>query len=316
MAAQMTRYENIPGRVFADLPFDPEFGLDLREQPKWDVPEKIIVKAALVGTPIKRTTNPHQPYTTDEIRKEAIGCIEAGATSIHFHPREDDGSVVLDPERYLDKLRRIIEPIKETYGDKVIIDGCTATLAFPGEAALIKSGLFEEAPVNCYSVAPRRLVEAEAQIMQENGVKPQIATYCDGDIDRAKRWLIDADLVEKPLYWIIVPAYITGCTPMPNPIAMAQSLIWQVSRIREIDSESVIMVCMSGRPSSYLSTQAMLLGLHVRVGMEDSIYRWPHKEDLIDSNATVVAGTIRICEALGRQVATADEHRGLVGLKK
>ncbi len=103
---------------------------------------------------------------------------------------------------------------------------------------------------------------------------------------------------------------------MPNPIAMAQSLIWQVSRIREIDSGSVIMVCMSGRPSSYLSTQAMLLGLHVRVGMEDSIFRWPHKEDLIDSNATVVADTIRICEALGRQVATADEHRKLVGLKK
>ncbi len=195
----MAQYEDIPGRVFADLPFDPEFGLDLREQPKWDVPEKIIVKAALVGSPIKRTTNPHQPYTTDEIRKESIGCIEAGATSIHFHPREDDGSVVLDPERYLDKLRRIIEPIKETYGDRIIIDGCTATLAFPGEAALIKSGLFEEAPVNCYSVAPRRLVEAQAQIMQENGVKPQIATYCDGDIDRAKRWLIDAGLVEKPL---------------------------------------------------------------------------------------------------------------------
>jgi 3-keto-5-aminohexanoate cleavage enzyme len=312
----MAQYEDVPGRVIADLPFDPEFGLDLREQPRWHIPEKLLLKAALVGTPIKRTTNPHHPYTVEEIRNEAIKCIETGATSIHFHPREDDGSVVLDPERYLDKLRRIIEPLKETYGDRVIIDGCTATLPFPGEAALIKSGLFEEAPVNAYSIAPRRLVEAEAQLMREYGVKPQIAIYCDGDLDRARRWLIEPGLVEKPLYWIIVPAYIIGCTPMPNPIAMTQALIWLVSRIREIDSESVIMVCMSGRPSSYLSTQAMLLGLHVRVGMEDSIYRWPHRDDLIDSNATVVADTVRICEALGRNIATADEHRRLVGEKK
>ena len=57
----MAQYEDVPGRVIADLPFDPEFGLDLREQPRWNIPEKILLKAALVGTPIKRTTNPHHP---------------------------------------------------------------------------------------------------------------------------------------------------------------------------------------------------------------------------------------------------------------
>ena len=73
---------------------------------------------------------------------------------------------------------------------------------------------------------------------------------------------------------------------------------------------------MSGRPSFYLGTMAMLLGLHVRVGMEDTYFKWPHKDDIIDRSATVVADTIRLAYILGRRPATADEYRALVNLPK
>jgi len=310
----VTQYHDIPIRVYPEPRWDPELGLDLTTQPKWSIPDIIVVEAAVVGNPIKRATNPYQPYTPDEIRKEAMQCIDAGAISVHIHPRTDEGNVVTDTDEYLQKLHNIIDPIKEKYGDKVVIDGCALLPTFEGEATLIKSGLFEVSPVNAYYNSPSKLLQAETRMMQESGVKPQIAIYSDGDLDRAKRWLIDTGVAEKPLYWIILPSYLPGGTPMPNEFAMAEGLIWQVRRIREIDPESVIVVCMSGRASCYLTTMAMLLGLHIRVGMEDSCFRWPHKDDVIDSNAKVVTDTITIANALGRRVATANEFRTLIGL--
>ena len=59
---------------------------------------------------------------------------------------------------------------------------------------------------------------------------------------------------------------------------------------------------------------AMLLGLHVRVGMEDTYFRWPHKDDVIESNAKVVVDTIAMARLLGRRPATANEYRSLIGL--
>lgn len=309
-----TQYPEMPKRLSAEPPWDFEFGLDLTTQPKWNIPEIVVIEAAIVGHPIKRTTNPYHPYTPDEIRKEAMECIDAGAAAVHLHVRTAEGNVEYDADEYIKKLRLIIDPIREKYGYNVVIDGCDLLPTFEDEVALIETGLFEVSPVNAFFRSPSKLLQAETRMMQENGVKPQIAIYADGDLDRAKKWLIDTDVPEKPLYWIYLPSYTTGGTPMPNEFAMVESLMWQVRRIREIDPASVIMVCSAGRASSYLSTMAMLMGLHVRVGMEDTIYRWPHKDDIIDSNAKVIADTVTIAKALGRRPATANEHRALLGL--
>ena len=304
----------MPTRQAAEPPWNVEFGLDLTRQPKWNIPELVVIEAAIVGHPIKRTTNPHHPYTPDEIRKEAMECIDAGAVAVHLHPRTDEGDPINDPDEYIGKMRRIIEPIREKYGDRVVIDGCDLLSTFEAEEELIKTGLLETSPVNAFYRSPSKLLQAETRMMQKHGVKPQIALYSDGDLDRAMQWLIETNIPEKPLYWIYLPSYLMGGTPLPNEFAMVESLMWQVRRIREIDPGSIIMVCGSGRASSYLTNMAMLLGLHVRVGMEDSIYRWPHRDDLIDSNANVVSETIKIAKALGRRPATANEFRALLGL--
>jgi len=310
----MTQFVGIPTRYRSEDRLDPAIGLDLTVQRKWNIPDKVVIKAAVVGAPIKRAMNPNHPYTPDEIRREAMECIDAGAISIHIHPRTDEGNVPSDKDEYIRRLHLIIDPIKKKYGDRVIVDGCTLLRTLEDETELIKSGLVEISPVNAFWASPRKLMQAEAQVMQENGVKPEIAIYCDGDLDRANRWLIEPGIITKPLYWLLLPSYGIGGTPMANEFAMAESLIWQVRQIRQIDPESVIMVCMAGRASSYLTTMAMLLGLHVRVGMEDTCFKWPHKDDRIGSNAEVVGQTMTIAKLLGRRPATANEYRALIGL--
>jgi 3-keto-5-aminohexanoate cleavage enzyme len=194
------------------------------------------------------------------------------------------------------------------------MDGCTLLGTFEAEEELIKEDLIEISPVNAFWMEPKKLLQAEAQMMQENGVKPEMAIYSDGDLDRAKAWLVNTGIVKKPLVWLLLPSYWLGCTPIANEFAAIESLMWQVRHIRQVDPESVIMVCMAGRASSYLTAMAMLLGLHVRIGKEDTCYRWPHKDDLIKSNAEVVKDIISLANILGRKVATANEYRSLMGL--
>jgi 3-keto-5-aminohexanoate cleavage enzyme len=95
---------------------------------------------------------------------------------------------------------------------------------------------------------------------------------------------------------------------------MAEYLMLHVRQIRHIDPESRIMVCMAGRPSSYLTTMAIILGLDVRVGMEDTIFRWPHKNDLIANDVSAFTSTVTIANNLGRRLATANEYRAKLGI--
>jgi len=62
--------------------------------------------------------------------------------------------------------------------------------------------------------------------------------------------------------------------------------------------------------------EGILTGLgHVRAGMEDGIYLYPHKDDLIKSSAETVTKVRRIAEELGREIATPKEARQILGLK-
>ena len=110
MSAKFTDIPAMP--VFYDR-WDPEIGLNLDGQPKWHIPDTIVVKCAVVGGPIKRAKNPNHPYTPDEIREESMKCIEAGACCVHIHTRTDDGDNVADLDENIRKFHLIIDPIKE-----------------------------------------------------------------------------------------------------------------------------------------------------------------------------------------------------------
>ena len=95
---------------------------------------------------------------------------------------------------------------------------------------------------------------------------------------------------------------------------MMTELIQIVDRIREIDETSFIQVCAAGRAGHYLATTAMMMGLHVRVGTEDTAYRFPHRDDLLDGNLEMVERAKVTAESLGRRLATAAEYREMLGL--
>lgn len=185
----------------------------------------------------------------------------------------------------------------------------------------IFAGLFDIAPViphvgnlgDTVRVTPIPTMRAQAESMIEMGVKPEIAVHDTCSLDNAYRYLIAPGVLQRPLCWLILPA-LPGIFYMPNPMAMMEGLTLLVRRIREIDTDSVITVCAAGRAGLYLATSAIMLGLHVRVGMEDLIYRYPNSNELVQSNGQLIRAVVEIAQNLGRRPATAAEFRRIAGI--
>ena len=182
--------------------------------------------------------------------------------------------------------------------------------------ASVLGGLVETAPVP--PGRPRQWVQGVAELMEERNCRPEICVHSLGEVELAYRLLIKPAIVRKPYAWqILVNVPSIGSRMhdwMPHPRAMAETLLTMVNRIREIDPDAFILVCQSGRASIYLSTYAMLLGLHVRLGTEDTMWRWPHRDEIIASNQQVVRDHVALAQLLGRRAATGDEYRALIGL--
>lgn len=293
--------------------------VDLLEEPRWNLDRPLAIKAAITGAFFSRNNNPDQPYSPDEIAEEAVESVQAGACGVHIHVRNADGIPIGKVSAY----EETVGLIRKELGEDVVIDGCTVFKTIEKAREVIESGLFETSPVNTTAciignsilAIPPRYQQAHAELLRRARIKTQIAVYTNGDIDSAVRYLIRPGLVEPPFLWIIVPA-LPGCFPAPDGLTMAQNLVSAVGQIRAVSpGDSIIEVCAAGRASSYLTALAMVIGVDcVRVGKEDTIYRWPHRDDIIDRNATAVRDASDMATALGRELATAADFRRLLRL--
>jgi 3-keto-5-aminohexanoate cleavage enzyme len=299
-------------------PFTSRFA-DVAPMPRWDVPRKVFISTTITGAFFSKRSNPNHPITPDEIRRSAEACIQAGAPNIHIHVRDDRGYNVLD----IDRFREVIAPLRAKYPE-VTFDGCLVAVNDEESAAMepaMDTMLFDALPVNTTSICcgdsmfvkvPHVIIK-KAQLVESRGLKPLISVYTDGDIDNARRFLIDSGVVNRPLSWLVLPG-LPGCSPMHNPRQMVEGLMRMTQAIRDIDPDSFITVCAAGRASTYLATMAMLLGLHVRIGMEDTVWKWPHRDDLLESNADHFRQIKGIAESLGRELMTAAEYRAATGM--
>lgn len=295
-------------------------------QPAWNIPDKIIVSTAVVGGFFNRTSNPNHPLSVDEIYESAREVCKVGAPVLHLHVRNDEGYNVLDPKR----LKYVINKIKDEFPD-VCIDMCLVPMdnsQWEAFEEMLESGLVESSPVNACTAYcgdflltkyPHAMITKAARL-REAGVRTRIAVYTDGDIDNADRWLIKPGLIPTskdgtPTYWGVLPA-LPGGSPMNNPQAMVEGFMHLRNRILEIDPGAIIQVCASGRASTYLATMSILMGHHLRVGMEDTPWRWPHKDVKIKNNADCFLQYKELCGLLGREIVTPDEYRKILGMKK
>lgn len=138
--------------------------------------------------------------------------------------------------------------------------------------------------------------------MQELGVKPEFEIFERGMIDNAMK-LVKKGLVDGHMHFDFVLGVPGACPGSP------EDLMYMVNKI---PAGSTWTVAGIGRHETPLATMGVLLGGHVRVGFEDNIYY--SKGVKAKSNAELVERVVRIAKELGREVATPDEAREILGL--
>jgi 3-keto-5-aminohexanoate cleavage enzyme len=268
--------------------------------------EKLIITAALTGAEVTKEQQPNLPVTPDEIAEAAYECYKAGASIVHIHARDGEGN----PTQDYDVYKEIKEKIEAKCN--IIVQPSTggATWHTPDERLQPVDLKPEMATLSCgtCNFGPEVFMNTEEYMekfaikMLENGVKPEFEIFERGMIENAKR-LLKKGLVKAPMHFDFVLG-VPGASP-GNP----EDLMYMADKLPEGSTWTVAGV---GRFETPLSMLAIILGGHVRVGFEDNIFY--SKGVLAKTNAELVERIVRISKEVGREVATADEARAILGL--
>jgi 3-keto-5-aminohexanoate cleavage enzyme len=270
--------------------------------------EKLIITAAISGAEVTKELNPAVPYTVEEIGQEAYKAYKAGASIIHLHVREDDGT----PTQSKDRFKLCIDEIKRLCPDVIIQPSTGGAVGMSNEERLQPVELLPEmATLDCGTcnfggddifVNTESAIKVFGETMIKLGIKPEVEVFDKGMIDMAIR-LNKKGYIKSPMHFNFVLGVNGGISAEPRDLVfMAES----------IPAGSSFTVSGIGRSAFSMAAMSIIMGGHVRVGFEDNVYL--SKGVLAESNGELVEKVVRLAKELGREVATPQEARAILGL--
>jgi 3-keto-5-aminohexanoate cleavage enzyme len=271
--------------------------------------DKLIITCAPVGAETMKSDNPAHPYGPEEIAIAAIGAVRAGASIIHLHVREDDGTPSQSPTLFAEAIRHITDEV-----DCVIqISTGGAITATEDERLLPVRDMIPPPEMASCTMGtvnfgdgvfwnPPALIRSFLAEFKKRGIRAELEIFESGHLAFAMR-LIREGLLEGPQHFdfvLGVPGAMSGHPK--NLFHLVESLppthTWTVAGV--------------GSAELTLGTMAIALGGHVRVGFEDNVFY--RKGELARSNAQLVERIARIGKELNRPAATPAEAREILGL--
>ena len=274
--------------------------------------DKLIITAAICGAEVTKEQNPAVPYTVEEIVREAKSAVDAGAAIVHLHVREDDGT----PTQSHVRFQECEEAIYKVCPDVILIPSTGGAVGMSPEERLDSTNttpIPEMATLDCGTCNfgdeifdnTMPTMRAFGKRMIEKGIKPEYECFEMGHLDTILTMARKGEVPGDPMQFNFVLG-VPGCTP-----ATVSNLAWMVN---QIPAGSTWTVTGVGRSAFPMAAAAIAMGGNVRVGFEDNIYL--SKGVKASSNGELVAKVVRIAKELGREIATSDEARAILGLKK
>lgn len=277
-------------------------------------PNKVIITVAQTGALVTKKLNPAIPEQPDEIAASAYDCYNEGAAIVHIHARDKDGVTTGSADVFRDihdRIRKKCNLILQDStggGANLTVEQRTECLeAYPEMASLNMGTLVRTfgAAAGTVFVNTRDDIEGFVKRMNQFGVKPEMECYNLVMIQEAEI-LIQKGLLQKPYYvdLILSMAYQGALQYEPRLFS---------TYVQYLPDDCIFNSLGVGVAQTPVATLGMLYGGAVRVGLEDNIYY--AKGELAKSNAQLVARIVRIARDLGKEPATPDEARQILGLK-
>jgi uncharacterized protein (DUF849 family) len=299
---------------------------------------KVIITCAVTGSVHTPSMSPYLPITPDEIARDSIAAAEAGAAVLHLHARDPkDGRPTPDPSVFMQFLPRIkqncdaVVNITTGGGHGMSIEERTAAaMAAKPELASFNMGsmnfgLFpalekitqfkhpwERAHLeNTRDFIFRNTFKDMERLLKELGegcgTRFEFECYDIGHLYNLAHF-VDRGMVRPPFFVQTIFGILGG-------IGADHENLVHMKRIADklFGEDYHWSVLAAGRHQMSFVTQSAIMGGHVRVGLEDSLYLG--KGELAKSNAEQVAKIRRIVEELSLQIATPAEARTMLKLK-
>jgi len=274
--------------------------------------EKLIVNAAVTGMVPMKADTPHVPITVDEIVADVRRCRDAGASIVHLHAREPDGTPSYRSEIYTSILRGVREAcpdvilcvstsgrVFKSFEQRSEVLDCTAP---DPEMASLTLGSMNFPTTE--SVNSPQMIGALAEKMAERGIVPEWECFDMGMVDYS-HYLTDRGVLKPPFYCNILLGSLGTLSSSPFNLA---------TMVRELPTGTTWAAAGIGRFQLSTNALAITMGGHVRVGLEDNIW-FDHERTTLATNPGLIERLVGIARACGREVATPDEARAMIGLR-
>jgi uncharacterized protein (DUF849 family) len=282
---------------------------------------KVIVSCAVTGGADSAHINPAIPRSPERIASEVLAARKAGAAIAHIHVRDPETG---KPSRDLAYYREAVARIRDAGSDVLInlttgpgggfAPGTNHPLANFLDPIERLEHVLDLRPQICsldvatMNFGPRAMVNVPGHLSQmakairDAGVKPELEVFDLGHVQLAAKMIADGEVAAPALMQLCLgiawgaPATAEGMIAMRSLVP--PGVLWSSFGI--------------SRDEFPMVAQAVILGGHVRVGLEDNLYL--SRGVLAPGNAALVERAVVIVEALGASVATPQEAAGILGI--
>jgi 3-keto-5-aminohexanoate cleavage enzyme len=274
--------------------------------------DKLIINLAVTGMIPTKQDNPHVPVTPDEITEDCHLCYQAGASIFHLHARDENGK----PTYRSDLFREVITKVRSKCPDAIICVSTSGRVyksleqraevldldgdAKPDMASLTLGSL--NFPQHA-SVNEPQTIQALAQKMNERGIVPELEIFDMGMLDYAK-YLIDRKILREPFYFNLLLGSLGTLAATPFNLS---------ALVTHLPPNSTWAAAGIGKFQFYVNSLAIVMGGHVRVGLEDNIFM-DDKKTKPATNLMLVERLVKLAGMVEREICNPHEARKIIGL--
>lgn len=287
--------------------------------------KKLIISVAPTGGFLLKEHNPNQPITADEIVRSVTDSYAEGASVWHVHARKADGTPSRDPaviqeieDRVLDRCPDIlfssnVRADMTKYGLEAIrpiVDGLVERGARTGRRYIHTAVL---PPYNRPTPVNKAILTEMVKYLEARNIRPEFQIHNYESIHHVVDWLIKAGTVTKPYLNNLCMGFHGH--DYSSPTANPWGVFYLMTFLSQLPGDSVTGLIVGGRNWLPLITMAITQGVDtVRVGTEDTVWLYPHKDEKISSCAQVVRKVAAIARELGKEIATPAEAKQIMGV--
>lgn len=287
----------------------------------------VIITCALTGDSDTPGKSPHVPVTPEEIAHDAMAAAAAGAAIVHIHVRDPQtrrGSreVALYAE-VVERLRaancQALINLTAGMGGKLLfgpgdplqmaagtdlVDAATRLVhveAVRPEMCSLDCGSFNSGLGDEIYVSTWPTIRAMAARIRELGIKPELEVFDLGHLVSVLA-LVDEGLVAPPPFVQFALGLKWGAPSDPRILLAMRDML---------PPGAPWVAFGAGREQMPVAALSVVLGGHVRVGLEDNLYR---SRGVLAANADLVTDAAALVRTLGHHPATPEEARAILGM--